>query len=105
MSIPYTHHMKVYVGRQKNGEFKVAYFDEQQISQLSFSGTESLKSYLARVSEIRNAHIEIYDGAPNKSKYLFKDEDVDRIPVGEFLPIVKGLDKKCREGRVDVVLV
>ena len=102
--IPYSHHMKLYVGRRKDGNFRVACFDEDQTSQLSFSEAETLKAYLSRISKIRGAYIEIYDGAPGKSKYLFKDEDVDRIPIGEFLPMVKGLEKKCPDQRVEVVL-
>ena len=105
MSIPYSHHLKVYVGRQKNGEFRVVCYDEHQSSQRSFPEAESLKSYLAKISEIKDARLEICDCAPGESKDLFKDEDVDRIPAGEFLPIVKGLEKKCQEGKVKIEMI
>ncbi|MBS3083379.1 hypothetical protein J4423_01095 [Candidatus Pacearchaeota archaeon] len=106
----YASDIALYIVRQEDGDFAVAPFDniyKQQRGIRVFSKEEDLKlrTYLSRLSKIRHAHIEIYDGVLPEHRCLFGDKKITRIPAGEFLPIVKGLEKKCTDGRVEVVLI
>ena len=109
----YTSDIALYVVKQEGGDFAVAPFDnlnKQQRGIKVFSKEEDLRTYLSKLSKIRYARIEIYDGVLPEYKCLFGNKKITRIPAGEFLPIVKGLARKMlveevEVERVEVVLI
>ena len=103
----YASDIALYIVRQEDGDFAVAPFDniyKQQRGIRVFSKEEDLKlrTYLSRLSKIRHAHLEIYDGVLPEYKCLFGDRKVNRPLAGEFISLVKGLAKKVLVKEVEV---